>query len=160
MQEQSSLLREQDAELEQLGKGVQRVKALAGVMKEELGEQAVILDQLEDDVVKTDSNMQTLQKKLRGLVDGAKSSDRALWSIICCLVVVLVVVSVVVPPVVSKDAEGVAGEDWGGVSVSGAQPHSTVARMVLTPGHAGEAMTGRALEPRLDGTGRMGSPTP
>ena len=89
MQEHKSLLREQDGQIEQLGDGVKRVKALAGVMKDELQEQNVILDELESDVDKTDSNMQSMQKKLKGLMDDAKNSDRALWSIIACLMVLL-----------------------------------------------------------------------
>ena len=89
MQEHKSLLREQDGQIEQLGDGVKRVKALAGVMKDELQEQNVILDELESDVDKTDSNMQSMQKKLKGLMDDAKNSDRALWSIIACLLVLL-----------------------------------------------------------------------
>ena len=89
MQEQKSLLKEQDAELEQLGLGVKRVKALAGVMKDEIDEQVVMLENLEDDVDKTDSNMQSMQKKLKTLVDDTKNSDKALWSIIGCLLLLL-----------------------------------------------------------------------
>jgi t-SNARE complex subunit (syntaxin) len=94
MKEQQGLLREQDEELGKLG--VQRVKALAGVMREELSEQTVMLEEFEDDVDKADSNMHSLQKRLRGLVDDAKSSDRALWSVIGCLVIVLLVLTFMV----------------------------------------------------------------
>jgi t-SNARE complex subunit (syntaxin) len=96
MKEQQGLLREQDEELGKLGEGVQRVKALAGVMREELSEQTVMLEEFEDDVDKADSNMHSLQKRLRGLVDDAKSSDRALWSVIGCLVIVLLVLTFMV----------------------------------------------------------------
>lgn len=89
MQEQKALLREQDAELDQLGAGVKRVKALASVMKDEIDEQVVMLENLEDDVDKTDSNMQSMQKKLKTLVEDTKNSDKALWSIIGCLLVML-----------------------------------------------------------------------
>ena len=91
MQEQKSLLRQQDGELEKLGAGVQRVKALANVMKDELQEQEVMLEDLESDVDKADSSMQTLQKKMKGMMDEAKNSDRALWSIIACLLILLAV---------------------------------------------------------------------
>ena len=42
---------------------MKRVKALGGVMRDELSEQAVILEQLEEDVDKADSGMQTMNKK-------------------------------------------------------------------------------------------------
>ena len=95
-QEQKALLKEQDQELDKLGAGVQRVKALAKVMNTEISEQNVILDSLEDDIDKTDSNMQSMQKKLKGMVEDAKNSDRALWSVIACLSILLAVLVVMV----------------------------------------------------------------
>ena len=86
---EGSSQKRQDGELEKLGQGVQRVKALAGVMKEELQEQAVILEDLESDVDRTDSMMQNMSKKMKQLANDAKNSDRALWSIIACLLVLL-----------------------------------------------------------------------
>ena len=94
--EQEKLVKEQDAELDQLGQGVKRVKALASVMKEEIDEQVVMLERLEDDVDKTDANMQSMQKRLKGLVDDAKNSDKALWSIIGCLLVLLAILTFMV----------------------------------------------------------------
>ena len=94
--EQEKLVSEQDSELDKLGMGVKRVKALAGVMKEEIDEQVVMLEKLEDDVDKTDANMQSMQKKLKGLVDDAKNSDKALWSIIGCLIVLLTILTFMV----------------------------------------------------------------
>lgn len=96
MQEQKALLKEQDTQLEKLGDGVLRVKALAGVMKEELQEQEVMLEDLESDVDKAESNMQSMQKKMKGLMDEAKNSDKALWSIIVCLIVLLAVLVIMV----------------------------------------------------------------
>ena len=96
MQEQERLVKEQDEQLESLGQGVSRVKALAGVMKNELDEQAVILDRLEDDVERTDSSMRSMQKRLGSLLEQAKSSDRALWSVIGCLLVLLAVLTFLV----------------------------------------------------------------
>ena len=91
MEQKSLLTREQDETIDVLGAGVQRVKALAGVMRNELAEQAVILDDLESEVDKTDGSMQSMNKKLRGLVEQAKGSDRALYGVIAALVVLLVV---------------------------------------------------------------------
>ncbi len=96
MAEQASLLRQQDETLATLGQGVQRVKALAGVMNEELSEQAVILDSLDDDVNKTDSAMHTMNRKLKTLVADAKKSDRAQWALIGCLILTLVVLTTMV----------------------------------------------------------------
>ena len=94
--EQKSLLKEQDQEVEALGDAVKRVKALGGIMRDELSEQNVILDELESDVDKADSGMRTMQKKLKGMVDQAKSSDKAMYSVIACLVVILVILTLMV----------------------------------------------------------------
>ena len=45
---------------------------------------------------RTDANMQTMQTKLRGLVEDAKNSDKALWGIIGCLLVLLAVLTFMV----------------------------------------------------------------
>ena len=89
MQEHASLIKEQDDQLDELGNAVSRVKALGHVMKDELGEQAVMLEQLEEDVEKADSGMQSMQKKLKGLLEEAKNSDKAMYSIIGCLLLIL-----------------------------------------------------------------------
>ena len=65
-------------------------------MRDELNEQNVILEELESDVERTDSNMQTMQKKLHKLVEQTKSSDKALWSIIGCLLILLAVLTFLV----------------------------------------------------------------
>jgi len=85
----ASLLKEQDAELGQLGQGVKRVKALAGIMRDELHEQEVILEKLEEDVERTDTAMQSMSKKMSSLVEQAKNSDRALWTTIVLLSLLL-----------------------------------------------------------------------
>ena len=96
MQEQKALLKQQDGDLEKLGQGVQRVKALAGVMKEELQEQTVMLEDLEEEVDKTDTTMQSMSKKMKALASEAQNSDRALWSIIGCLLIVLAILVIMV----------------------------------------------------------------
>ena len=85
MLEQKKLIEQQDAELDKLHSGVQRVKALAGVMKTELDEQNVMLDELESNVDETDSNMKNMSKKLKQVMEDAKNSDRAMYSMIGCL---------------------------------------------------------------------------
>ena len=89
MQEQKGLLKEQDVEIDKLGDAVKRVKALGGVMRDELSEQNVLLDELEEDVDKAESGMATMQKKLKGMVDETKKSDKAMYSIMACLTMLL-----------------------------------------------------------------------
>jgi len=96
MREQAQLLQQQDSELEQLGRGVQRVKALAGVMKSELDEQALILDDLDQDIGRADGAMHSMNKRLKGLVEQTQSSERAQWSIIVCLLGLLAVLTFMV----------------------------------------------------------------
>jgi uncharacterized coiled-coil protein SlyX len=95
-EQQQGLLREQDASLDSLHGSIQRVKALGGVMRDELAEQAVILESLEEDVDKADTNMQTMQKKLKGLVEQTKNSDRALYAVVACLTGLLLVLTAMV----------------------------------------------------------------
>ena len=85
----ASLLRQQDAELGQLGDGVKRVKALAGIMRNELQEQEVILETLEEDVDRTDTAMNGMSKRMGTMVEQAKNSDRALWTTIVLLSLLL-----------------------------------------------------------------------
>ena len=82
--------------MDKLGDAVKRVKALGGIMKDELSEQAVILDELEQDVEKADTGMKSMQKRMTGLMNDAKNSDKALYSIICCLLLVLGVLTTMV----------------------------------------------------------------
>ena len=96
MREQQGLLREQDASLDTLHGSIQRVKALGGVMRDELAEQAVILESLEEDVDKADTNMQAMQKKLKGLVEQTKNSDRALYAVVACLTALLLILTAMV----------------------------------------------------------------
>ena len=96
MQEQKSLLKEQDQEIDKLGDAVKRVKALGGVMRDELAEQAVMLDELESDVDKADEGMNSMQKRLKGLLAEAKNSDKALYSVIGCLMLLLGVLTFMV----------------------------------------------------------------
>jgi len=87
---QQHALERQDEQLEKLGLGVNRVKALAGTMRDELADQAVILDSLEEDVDRAEGNMQGMTSKLKSLMSGAKDSEKAQYGIICVLIVVLV----------------------------------------------------------------------
>lgn len=96
MEQHQKLLNEQDSQLDELHGGISRIKALGGVIRDELAEQSVILESLEDEVDKTDSNMQSMQKRLQGLVEQTKASDRAQYGIIGCLLVLLMVLTFMV----------------------------------------------------------------
>ena len=96
MAEQQSLIKEQDQELDKLGDAVLRVKALGGVMRDELAEQSVMLEELESDVERADSGMQSMQKRMKGMIDQAKNSDRALYSVIGCLLILLGILTMMV----------------------------------------------------------------
>ena len=84
-----SAIERQDETLEMLGSGVQRVKALAGTMRDELHDQAVILDNLDDDMDRTETSMNSMSKKLNSLMTAAKSSERGQWAMIACLLLTL-----------------------------------------------------------------------
>ena len=84
-----SLIQQQDAELGQLGQGVKRVKALAGIMRDELNEQDIILEKLEEDVDRTDTAMKSMSKKMTSLAEQAKNSDCFLRTAIVLLSLLL-----------------------------------------------------------------------
>ena len=88
-EQHAGLLRQQDHELDKLEGGIKRIKSLGGAMKTELAEQAVILESLEDDMEKADSNMNTMQRKLKTLIQDTQNNDKALWGIIGCLMLLL-----------------------------------------------------------------------
>jgi len=96
MEQTQTLLRQQDESLDDLHRGIKRVKELGNVMRDELAEQAVILEDLEQDVERTDTSMQMMQKKLGSLVEQTKASDKAMYSIIGCLLVLLGVLTFMV----------------------------------------------------------------
>jgi t-SNARE complex subunit (syntaxin) len=95
-QQTQRLLREQDSNLDILGQGVKRVKALAGDLRTELSDQAVILDNLDDDIEHADSSMKSMRSRMQALATQASSSERAQWSIIACLLLILGVLTLLV----------------------------------------------------------------
>ena len=96
MQEQSKLLKEQDQELDKLHDGIKRVKALGGIMKDELDEQNMMLEELEEDVDRANEGMQGMQKKMKGLLEAAKNSDKAMYTAIGCLSLLLIALTFMV----------------------------------------------------------------
>ena len=95
-QQTQRLLREQDASLDVLGQGVKRIKSLAGDVRTELRDQAVILDSLDGDIENADSSMKSMRSRMQALATQASSSERAQWSIIACLLLILGVLTLLV----------------------------------------------------------------
>lgn len=96
---QKSLLQqeqEQDEQADQLHAGVQRIKEQAGLIKRELDEQNLILEKLEEDVDKAEGNMSAMNRKMRTMMEEAKSSDKAMYSVIVCLMLLLGVLTMMV----------------------------------------------------------------
>tara|TARA_B110001452_G_C15069189_1_gene373164 strand:- start:275 stop:571 length:297 start_codon:yes stop_codon:yes gene_type:complete len=96
MEAHKGLLQEQDEHAEQLHDGVLRLKAQAGLIKNELNDQKVILDKLEDDVDKAEGSMASMNRKMRTMMEEAKSSDKAMYGVIACLCLLLVVLTMMV----------------------------------------------------------------
>ena len=88
--------REQDEQADQLHSGVLRIKEQAGLIKRELDDQNVILEKLEEDVDKAEGNMSALNKKMRTMVEEAKNSDKAMYTVIVCLMILLGVLTMMV----------------------------------------------------------------
>jgi t-SNARE complex subunit (syntaxin) len=88
--------REQDEQADRLHSGVLRIKEQAGLIKRELDDQNVILEKLEEDVDKAEGNMSALNKKMRTMVEEAKNSDKAMYTVIICLMILLGVLTMMV----------------------------------------------------------------
>ncbi|KAL3922145.1 MAG: hypothetical protein SGPRY_004664 [Prymnesium sp.] len=86
----TSLLRQQDEELGQLGSGVKRVKALAGLMRDELVEQEGMLERLDDEVERTDGSMKRMSTRMNGLLEEAQKSDKIMYTTIVLLSLLLI----------------------------------------------------------------------
>ena len=79
---QKLLIREQDETLKHLAGAVDRVQGMAIRVNEELSSQNVLLDDIEDQVEKTDSRMASLHRQLKTL---ANDKDRGKYCVIVCL---------------------------------------------------------------------------
>mmetsp|Transcript_38627 Transcript_38627/g.98000 ORF Transcript_38627/g.98000 Transcript_38627/m.98000 type:complete len:103 (+) Transcript_38627:124-432(+) len=87
---------EQDDHADQLHSGVLRIKEQAGLIKRELDDQNVILERLEEDVDKAEGNMSSLNRKMRTMIEDAKNSEKAMYSMIFCLLILLGVLTMMV----------------------------------------------------------------
>ena len=93
---QKALLQEQDEQADQLHDGVLRIKEQAKLIKTELDDQKVILDKREEDIDRDASGMASLNRKMRAMVEQAKNSDKAMYTVIVCLMILLGVLTMMV----------------------------------------------------------------
>lgn len=94
-EQQRLLVREQDETIRALASSVDRVQGLARVVNDELHSQNHLIEQMEEDVTKTDSRLKGLNTQLRRL---ANDSDRGKY---CLIVVLLIVLGVLILMVLS-----------------------------------------------------------
>ena len=92
-EQQRLLVREQDQTIRQLASSVDRVQGLARVVNDELHSQNALLDELDDDVERTDTRLKGLNTQLRKL---ANDSDRGKYCLIVVLLITLAVLTLLV----------------------------------------------------------------
>lgn len=90
---QKLLVREQDDTIRGLATSVERVQGMALRVNEELSLQNRLIEEIDEDVERTDSRMKGLHTQLRRL---ANDSDRGKYCMILVLLVLLVVLVVLV----------------------------------------------------------------
>jgi SYP6 family syntaxin len=90
---QRLLVREQDDAIRSLASSVERVQGMAVMVNEELTSQNRLLDELDDDVEKTDSRLKMLNTQLRKL---AYDQDRGKYCVILILLIVLIILTMLV----------------------------------------------------------------
>uniref|UniRef100_A0A7S4M8R2 t-SNARE coiled-coil homology domain-containing protein n=1 Tax=Prymnesium polylepis TaxID=72548 RepID=A0A7S4M8R2_9EUKA len=83
---QKLLVKEQDDTIRGLAASVQRVQGMALMVNESLAEQNRLLDDIDEDVDRTDSKLKSLHGKLARL---ANDGDRGKHCVICLLLGVL-----------------------------------------------------------------------
>ncbi len=81
----------QDKELDGLGTGVKRLKAIAMDMNDELDKQNTALDKIETDVDKALDDLDNVNIKMKKLLDSVMKGDKFLVNcILVCIVLALV----------------------------------------------------------------------
>ncbi|KAL1528700.1 hypothetical protein AB1Y20_010034 [Prymnesium parvum] len=85
---QKLLLKEQDATIRGLAASVQRVQGMALLVNEELSAQNRLIDDIDENVDRTDSKMKGLHRKLTLL---ANDRDSGKYCVIACLLIVLAI---------------------------------------------------------------------
>ena len=94
-EQQRLLVREQDDSISQLADTVKRVQGMAIRVNEELGSQNKLIDEIDEDVSRTDAGIKSMHTRLRHL---ANDGDRGKY---CLIVVLLIVLGILVLMVLS-----------------------------------------------------------
>lgn len=98
-QQQSLMIRQQDANLEQLEKGVDRLHVLAKDIDKELKEQNIMLDEFGNEVDESKSKLDTVMQSLDKLL---KSKDGCQIYTIVILTIIAVIMSEFITPIFSS----------------------------------------------------------
>ena len=85
-EKQKLLEREQDDTIRTLGQSVERIQGMALRVNEELASQNQMLEEIDDEVDRTDSKLKSLHGKLSRL---ANDNDRGKYCVIFCLLILL-----------------------------------------------------------------------
>lgn len=92
-EQQRLLVREQDDTIGMLGESVQRVQHMALRVNEELATQNRMIDDIDDQVEKTDQGIRSLHTKLRKI---SNDTDRGKYCLIAVLLVLLLILTLMV----------------------------------------------------------------
>lgn len=85
---QKLLIKEQDDTIRGLAASVQRVQGMAQMVNEELAAQNRLIEDIDEDVERTDSKMKSVHQRLALL---ANDRDSGKYCVILCLLIVLVI---------------------------------------------------------------------
>ncbi|XP_011156048.1 syntaxin-6 isoform X2 [Solenopsis invicta] len=88
MQQQNSMIRQQDEQLDMIGESVGTLKTVSRQINSELDEQAVMLDEFGNELETTDSKLDATMKKMAKVLH--MSNDRGQWVAIGVLTAILV----------------------------------------------------------------------
>eukprot|EP01113_Clastostelium_recurvatum_P025532 TRINITY_DN3071_c0_g1_i1.p2 TRINITY_DN3071_c0_g1~~TRINITY_DN3071_c0_g1_i1.p2 ORF type:complete len:145 (-),score=48.60 TRINITY_DN3071_c0_g1_i1:101-535(-) len=91
LDQQQTIMRDQDQILDVLAQSVGRQKEIAISIDTELTEQNMLLDDLDSKVDRTDSGIRNATHRVRKVAEQA--STKGMWGVICFLVLALIVVS-------------------------------------------------------------------
>ena len=87
-EKQALLMKQQDSTISMLASSVERVQGMARMVNEELAAQNTMIEEIDEEVDRTDSKIKSLQGKLKLL---ANNSDRGKYCVILLLLGLLAV---------------------------------------------------------------------
>lgn len=90
LHQQQQVIRQQDETLEKIGSSVGVLKGMSEKIGTEIGDHLVIMDEMGNQMDRTDSTMSVVMKKLQKV--SHLSDDKSQWTVIIVLLIVLLVV--------------------------------------------------------------------